>query len=353
MSTHTTHTTNGHGPVPKDFLGYPKVESPAQVRHKPFNENLRNRLEQYQKDHKLSQGELGKKLGVSSTAISKYLNGKPEGDVAKLESIAEDVLKTALTFRRIDKQPRETSVSRSIAANINTARKTNDIALITGPAGIGKSKGLELYHLENPSAVAITAARWCRNATEMFRALWDAVETAGWSRGHASGHAVRKIDFLIERLKGSDRPLIIDNAHRLRPGALEFLFDFHDATEIPIILIGNPEIKTLLAKNDQQFSRIGLHKHIEGFDRPREVAEMVIGQVAPDFSLVVDLAVKVLTQQGKARALRKQLSLAQELASKESFRDELAKKGITANEELFEAAFKAAHTRLIRNYKLD
>jgi hypothetical protein len=80
---------------------------------------------------------------------------------------------------------------------------------------------------------------------------------------------------------------------------------------------------------------------------------MVIGQVAPDFSLVVDLAVKVLTQQGKARALRKQLSLAQELASKESFRDELAKKGITANEELFEAAFKAAHTRLIRNYKLD
>ena len=331
------------------FGSYPEV-SPALVRAKPYNEETRARLEQYQIDARLSNGELAKKLGVHATAVSKYINGKPEGDVAKLESVAADVLKNAETIRNLDKQPHETSVSRSIASNINTARKTNDFCAIVGPAGIGKTKGLELYLKHNPSAVLITASKWCCNFRDVFHALWRAVETSAWKGGGQTG--ARKIDFLIAKLKGSDRPLLVDNAHRLRTGAIEFLFDFHDDTDIPICLVGNPEITTVLAMSDQQFSRIGLCKPINSYDKPKEVALMVIKQVAPEFEVVVDLALKVITQKGHARALRKELSLAQELASKESFRKELADQGLRASEEVFEAAFKAAHTRLIRNYAL-
>lgn len=346
--THTTTETRNPGNHHARHMGYPQVESPATVvRSKPFQEDLRSKLEAFQKDQGLTNGELGKKLGVSATAVSKYINGKPEGDVQKLESVAADVLKTSVTFRRIDKRAQPTSVSKTIAATINTARKTNDVALITGPAGIGKSKGLELFHIDNPSSLLITAAAWCRNAAKMFQAVWHSVENSSYSNRAGS-----KMDFLLGKLKGSNRPLIIDNAHRLLGSGLQFVFDFHDETDMPIALVGNPEILEVIRRNDQQFSRIGIHKHIESFEEPRAVAEMVINQVAPEFAVIEGIAVKVLTQHGKARALRKQLSLAQELASKENFRTELAREGITADDAVLEAAFEAAHTRLIRNYKL-
>lgn len=341
-------STATKSPESTRFNSYPQVEAAAQVRAKPFNEELRARLEQYQNDNELSNGDLGKKLGgVHATAVSKYINGKPEGDVARLESIAADVLKNAETIRRLDKQPEETSVSRAIEATVNTARKTNDFALITGPAGIGKSAGVTLYLKNNPVAMVVTAATWCRNGTQVARAMWEAVETSTWRGGGQSG--ARKIDFLIAKLKGSDRPLIVDNAHRLRSGAIEYLFDFHDETDIPVVLVGNPEIRVFLSRNDQQFSRIGLHKHIEKFDDLEKVALMIIRKVAPDFTCCAKLAIKVLAEKGKARALRKELSLAQELYSKESFRSDC--EGST-DDQIKQIAFKAAHTRLIRNYTL-
>lgn len=340
-------------PNPSVLAGYPGIASPAVIRAKPFDEDLRARLERYQLDHKLSNAELGKKLDVHATAISKYINKKPEGDVAKLESIAADVLKTAETIRRLDKQPRETAIARKIAAEINTARKTNDFCVISGPAGLGKTKGAELYVKQNPSAILITAAKWCCNATQIARALWDALETSAWKPNEG-----RKIDFLINKLKGSDRPLLVDNAHRLRPGALEYLFDFHDETDIPVCLIGNPEVVSVLRRNDQQFSRIGSHKQIRTVEDPKETARIVIGMVAPDFDVIIDLACKVIQSKGHARALRKQLSLAAELYSKQTFRDDIAgqyKKQLgrsASPEDIQQEAFKAAHQRLIRDYDL-
>lgn len=327
-------------------LGYPKEVTPARI--KPFSEDVRSRLENYQKENGLSQGALGRQLNVSSTAVSKYLAGKPEGNVEKLEAIAADVLKNAERSKLIAVTLFKTSVSESVSSAIETARKTNDFCLITGNAGIGKTCGIQLYVRGNPACIYITASVWARNARDIVRAIWSAVDIQKWSG------SVKKTEYLVDRLRNSNRPLIIDNAHRLKVGGIEYLFDFHDATSIPIILVGNPEIISYLRRNDQHFSRVGLHKHItrlsrapkaEQGDAPPEVVETIINQVAPSFSDCADLAGKVLANRGHARSLRKQLSLADEVASKESFRTDNPN-------DTNRAAFIHAHKHLIRDYEL-
>jgi DNA transposition AAA+ family ATPase len=330
---------------------YPEVDTAAKSKEpKEFDEALQSQLETYRKERGLSMAGLAAQLGCHESAVSKYLSGKPAGNVKRFESIASDVMKNAERQKNIKIQLLATSVSRDIHATLDTIRKTNDFGLITGNAGIGKTCGIEKYLFANPSAVRIVAYTWCANGPAVFDAIWNAIDQK-W-KGNIS-----KITYLVERFRNSDRLLLIDNAHRLRNSGLKFLFDFHDETGIPICLVGNPEIVDVLKRNDQQFSRIGLHKHFDNIDPylsepgsgngpAPKVAKAIINQIAPQFADCETLAEKVIAGKGHARALRKQLSLADELASSESFKKNCPP------EKLTKTAFAGAHKKLIRDYDL-
>jgi DNA transposition AAA+ family ATPase len=325
---------------------YPQVDTPARV--KGFNEDLRARLETYRDENSLSREQLGRQLGFSGTVVSKYLNGKPEGDVVKFEALASDVLKAADQRKSRKVILVDTSVSKEVASALETIRKTNDIGLVTGNAGIGKSSGVEKYRFSNPTAIIITCSKWCCNFSDIFRAFWASIETSGWTG------KTKKIDYILDRFVDSNRLIIFDNGHRLKPGGLEFVFDFYDATNCPIALVGNPEVVEKLQKNDQQFSRIGFHKHIDRVatkTKSVDGAEVnlpatIIQQVNPAFADCEDLAEKVMSQRGHVRSLRKQISLADELAGSDAFKKHCAP------DEINRKAFKAAHKHLIRNYDL-
>lgn len=332
---------------------YPTVETPAAdiapdgSRIKPFNERVRERLEQYQSESGLSQTELAAQLGVSVTYVSRYLNGKPEGDVQKLEEAIEDVLKQAARKSIVSIELFETDLSRKVNVHIETVRKTNDFGLLSGPAGLGKTCALELYLRANRTSILITASRWLRSDKEIEAALFDQIEHRRWKAG------TKYSTFLIERLKGSSRTIIIDNAHRLRKTALAYLFDFHDATGCPVMLVGNPEVLEVISSNDQHYSRIGLHKSLNHLNKSSaDLAATLFTHLWPECERPpIDLCVKVIERNGHLRALKKQILLAKELASKPSFQVDF-QKGKFGQNDLPSAAFRAAHERLIRDYKL-
>lgn len=323
----------------------PEVDAASRI--KPFTETTRDRLQKHRDEHTLSLGDLAAQLGVSETAVSKYLNGKPEGNVTRLEERIEDVLKQSTRRHVALVELFETELSRDIHKKIELIRKTNDFGLITGPAGIGKTCALDLYLRDNPTTILITASRWLRTDKELEAALFDSIEHRKWRNG--TKYSV----FLVERFKGSNRTLLIDNAQRLRKTALAYLFDFHDATGCPIVLLGNPEILDVIAVNDQHHSRIGLPESVAHIpSSSREIATNLLQQLWPDSvgpvpspGALLNLCVQVLENSGHIRALKKQILLARETASKTSFQNKHP-------EDLFEAAFRAAHGKLIRNYKL-
>lgn len=304
-------------------------------RVKPFDPDLRERLREFQQAYGLSNTQLALKLDCHATQVSKYLNGRPEGNVARFESIVIDVLKNAARRSATKIKHFTTNVSRTINGDLQTIRKTNDLALITGPAGIGKTCGFEIYVADNPATIFITASAW-HAARNGFEALFfDSFNTSDWDG------CSKRANYLTDKLKNSDRLIIIDNAHRLKRSALQWIFDFHDATGCPVALGGNPEVLDLIRKNDQMFSRVGLHRDLTKLTDTQHLVQNVVEQIWPEANGDLnDLGAVVVEHQGAVRALRKQVSLAKELSDNNpKLRDP-------------QIAFKAAHTQLIRDYQL-
>lgn len=321
-------------------------------RVKPYNEALHKRFKTYQTESGLSQTELASQLGVSSTAVSRYLSGKPEGDVEYLETLIEDLLKAAARRNTLDGRATHKNWKTPLAITINgyiqNLRKTNSVGLLSGPAGIGKSCGVELYIENNPTSVLITCSIWCRTPKELEAALFDSIEHRRWKAG------TRYSTLLIDRFKNSNRTLVLDNAHRLRRAALAYIFDFHDSTRIPICFVGNPEILDTISLSDQHFSRVGPHKKLT---HPKDSSENLVTRTlldrwpeASNSEPLFPLCVRVLESEGHFRSLRQQVDFAKELSTHPSFIKDFEKKTFTA--DLHESAFRAAHERLIRNYKL-
>lgn len=314
--------------------------APFVAKIKPFTEATRAALAAYRDAHTppLSLTQLGRELGINSSHVSKYLAGKPECDVPRLEAVIEDVLRSA-ALRRVERESLfETPVSKSIHSACELIQKTNDFGLIHGPAGLGKTSGVARYRTENPSALVVTLTRWGCDASGLAAALCAGMEM----RGKAAG--TRRADWLVERLRGSNRLIVIDNAHRMTRSALAWIFDFHDpesesGTGCPIALVGNPELLEKIAANDQQFSRIGLLRPLK-LTGAETLADAMLQRLCPAHAArLIDLAKRVVSERGHLRALKKHLLLMPEFLD--------AAGGDPRK------AFLMAHTQLVSDYKLE
>jgi DNA transposition AAA+ family ATPase len=290
--------------------------------------------------------DLARLLGSNVATLSRYLSDKAGtqlvGDIPRLEAVARDVM-AAATRRaaRVAAPTFGTPAVDQIRTVLETIRKTGDVGLIHGPAGIGKSKALEVYLEANPSAIGIVANSWSRSGCDAARLVFDTLDTRKWS-----GNVKRAI-WLIDRLRNSERLLIVDNAHRLSASGLAWLFDFHDETRCPLALVGNPEVLDQIKKNDQQFSRVGLLREVslgrrEG-DRQKALdaiaAHMCRRHLGEDGDDIRDLCVRVLGERGHLRALDKHLRLVVEMLP--HFKGDLRE------------AFKSAHTQVVSDCRLD
>jgi hypothetical protein len=304
-------------------------------RARPFKPEIQNRLLAYRDENRLSNGDLARELDTNQTAVSKYLNGKPEGDVARLEAVAEDVLKTAGARAELKLRLFETNVTTQISGYFEQVRKTDDFGLVHGAAGLGKSRAVEIYAAGNPTAIALELNRWQSSPHGIEELLFQTLETGQWPGN------VRRIAWMVQRLRKSRRLLIFDNAQRLSRLGLEWIFDFHDATGCPVALVGNPEVLRPIRSNDQQFSRIGIVREVK-LEKHADIATEMVAQILPELAAnaqFVGLATQVVKQRGHMRALRKQLVLTRDFLS-----------GPFAGQPAL--AFKTAHDSLVRDYKL-
>jgi DNA transposition AAA+ family ATPase len=292
---------------------------------KECNEALRLRLQEHKDRDNLKLRDLASEIGRSDSSISRYLAGKPEGDVGELEGRIDDYLRNAAKRRIIDIPAFETPATVMFAAVAEQIRKTGDVGLITGPAGIGKTKAIELYSAANTTSLHVTLCRWIRSDSALMRRLWEQIDTRGWSASHCS-----KASFLEQRLTGSKRLIIVDNAHRAQRSALQFLFDMHDATGCPIALVGNPEVLGNIKGNDQMFSRVGIFKDLATIGRKnrtmddwmKTAARKLLEALMPAADgAVIAMAEEAALEPGHLRTLKKQSILAADLLQTSKFKD--------------------------------
>lgn len=293
---------------------------------------LREALIAARDEDSLSITKMAQQIGYSASVLSQYLGGTYTGDNARFERRAEDWLRARDRKRRIGVPLIESEATRTVMAALETIRRTNDVGVIYGDAGIGKTSGIALYLEENPTCVHITLSRWARTDCQIERLVFGAMDSGAWK-----GNTPRA-EFIAAKLRGSNRLLIVDNAHKATAAGLEWLFDLHDETRIPIALVGNEEVLKPIQANDQRFSRVGLKQPVT-VNKPRALVRHLVQSVAPHFAGHVETMLEqVAEQHGRFRAVFKGISLSATLAEAGGL-DPVS-------------AVKAAHQRLVRHYEL-
>jgi DNA transposition AAA+ family ATPase len=307
----------------------------------PCNQVLRDKLRTLRASSPVySNAQLGAKLGYSPAVLSQYLSDdgcKYEGNRASLEKKIEDFL-SALERRRasgIDTNPSKTADE--MLAAFEFVRKTNDFGAIIADSGEGKTRGIELICRKHDLAILIEVAEWSCDKHAVMTALWTSCAVDGWDR------QTERFPFLVQRMRGSDRPIIFDDAHKLSQPALSLVATFQEKTNCPVALVGIPELVKKLEADPQRFSRTGIRWTIKATDRDNKLLLHMVRSIAKDVNGDLDdlleLCGQVAAHQGHNRAVHKQLKLAAELRHAD-------------DSMTWPDAFRAAHKHLLRPYSL-
>lgn len=213
-------------------------------------------LKEYMENTGLSQAKAGAQLGYSPAVVSTYLKGLYKGDVAAIDKA---VVELADRYRSKQKDVAADFVQTPTASRIleicGLAHDMSDIYLVIGEAGLGKTMALKEYAARK-SNVTLMEVDPTFTAKVMLQELCTLLGITAARNSHAMMTAI------IDKLKGSDRLLIVDEAELLSYKPLEILRRIHDKTGCAIVLAGMPKLRANLrgarGEYKQLFSRIGL-----------------------------------------------------------------------------------------------
>ncbi len=229
----------------------------------------------------ISQAELGRKLSISSGAVSSYLSGKypsPEKVTEKLAELMDMQEQKTLA----PKAPEfvETTVTRMVKQAISYAHLRGVVSVAYGDAGVGKTTAVRRYLEENQLAIGIEIIPTYASLTGVNELLADEL-------GSRESKDRKITKDIIGKLKGSGRVIIVDEAQHLTVRAIEHLRSISDCTGIGICFVGNESIYTKLlgahkSEYAQLYSRIGVRKMVTTSTNTREDLEKIFGRYGLD-----------------------------------------------------------------------
>ena len=201
---------------------------------------IRNAVKGLIDDKTISGAALSRETGVSSSALSQFINGKYKGDndaVAASISTWLESRKTAQSALPEIPDYVVTPTSEKITAALTYAQLTHTIALVYGNPGVGKSEALKQYTRTGNNVWRLTASKSRTNELEtMYElALEMGISDAPYQRGALSR-------LLRRRLRDTNALVIIDEADWLNYDAIEELRILQEECGIGLAFIGNHKV---------------------------------------------------------------------------------------------------------------
>lgn len=220
-------------------------------------------LKDYIEQTGISQSKIAPLVGVSTATISQYLKGEYKGDVAAVDKkVAEMLDRQADKAKDVKSDFVMTKTANRILEICGLAHAMNDIYLVIGEAGLGKTMALKQYVSQNSNVVMLEI-----DPTFSVKVLLNELcnKLGIVISGSKSNHHM--MDLIVEKLKGSERLLIIDEAELLAYKPLEILRRIHDKADIGMVLAGMPRLRANLrgqkGEYKQLYSRVGLALDIQ------------------------------------------------------------------------------------------
>ena len=272
-----------------------------------FKESFKEFLDKY----KISQNKAAESAGYAGSVVSQWLNGTYKGDADAVESALQTWMEREKNRRSRRSVPLvETENLRRIINAIQIAHEERDIAVITGPAGVGKTTALRKYAAENPNGSILIEVDESMGKIALIKEI---AEKLSIDRNGSHVDLVRRV---AATLADRDVIVIVDEADYLNDGALELIRRVvNDKGQSGLVLCGLQRlvfrIKNLKNDHQQLASRVGVL--LEVSDLTTGDAEKMIASVWPDLDKgAVQAFVK--TASGSARALAKLIDRAHRTA---------------------------------------
>ncbi|MBN3016287.1 AAA family ATPase [Ruthenibacterium lactatiformans] len=116
------------------------------------------------------------------------------------------------------------------------AHKHNDVALVCGDAGAGKTTALNYYAKNNAGVIMVTANACTPSATAILKMICAELGKP------APGRRDALMNLLVEQLHGTNRLIIVDEADHLSFSALQAVRNLNDLAGVGIVFSGNDKI---------------------------------------------------------------------------------------------------------------
>ncbi len=240
---------------------------------KVYDEALTEQLREYIKRTGIAQSAVAKKIGYSDTTTSQYLNRKYPGDVEKFENNLREFLrqeaeadasrKQAATYQ-LDESYKPTTISEDAYQYIRFAQINRALVILHGDAGAGKTKAAVQYYRDNPqSTIYIRLHPSMAGLAGVGELLCEALDLPVVSSSKQMWKSIR------ERLQGTNKMIIVDEAQLLKRAPLDELRILPDEDEVGgiagngVVLIGNSELYERVKRGNittQTYTRIVLQQ---------------------------------------------------------------------------------------------
>lgn len=253
------------------------------------NQQLLNELKELIQEQEISQKDLAKKLDYSQSAVNTYLNEKYDGNLDEFEAVLSKFLQMSRE-RKSHKKIRFNFVKTSVANKFfNVARAcqlNSEIGLCVGSSGLGKTTAIKNYAQTHSGVIVIDP-----DEKISTRTLLMLIGRALRLKMNNNMSCQEFTEILVERLKGSEYLIIIDEAENINSSCFRTLRKIHDRCDFTcgLLFVGTERLSGNLVRMQGEFSyvtnRLG---YIEKLDSlTLEDSQKLVAQVFPESNLEI------------------------------------------------------------------
>ena len=211
---------------------------------------------------KLSRKNLEALSGVPYGTLSSWLIGKYAGRsdeiAAKMQRWLDGYNQQRSTRSALPADPAfvMTKTASAFMAGLQMAQALGTMAVLSGGAGVGKTRSVCEYRRTTANVWVLTARADTATMGALREALCDAL-------GISERIARRRADACIARVKDTGGLVVVDEAQHLSTEALELVRGIHDAAGVGVAVVGNETVYSKLEGRGrtpeyaQLFSRVG------------------------------------------------------------------------------------------------
>ena len=210
----------------------------------------------------ISQSDIAKQIGITSGALSAYLNNKYSGNVENIETAIQNWLSNRQKKEKLFVEAPhfiEIPTAKKVFSALDMARILPTMVTVYGASGVGKTKACQEYKKHNQNVWMITASP--ARAT-LSSILYELALELGIN--DAPRRKDRLSRLITKKIKGTQGLVIIDESDHLPYDALEEIRIIQEEAEVGFALIGNDKVYTRIQGGVNQaheyarlWSRIG------------------------------------------------------------------------------------------------